>query len=62
MVAQEVAPHEKRELAQARRAHGSRQFFSPYTDIHETERAVVVSMEMPASTRTRSTFTSTKAC
>src|SRR5688500_9795578 len=47
MVTQEVAPHEQRELAQAEERTEAGKFFSPYTDIHETERAVVVSMEMP---------------
>ncbi len=47
MVTQEVAPHEKRELAQAEERTEAGKFFSPYTDIHETVRAVVVSMEMP---------------
>lgn len=47
MVTQEVAPHEKRELAQAEERTEAGKFFSPYTDIHENERAVIVSMEMP---------------
>jgi len=47
MVTQEVAPHEKRELAQTEERTEAGKFFSPYTDIHETERAVIVSMEMP---------------
>ncbi len=44
---QEVAPREKRELTQAEERTEAGKFFSPYTDIHETERAVVVSMEIP---------------
>jgi HSP20 family protein len=47
MVTQEVAPREKRELAQAEERTEAGKFFSPYTDIHETEKAVVVSMEIP---------------
>ena len=47
MASQEVAPHEKRELAGSEERTEAGRFFSPYTDIHETERAVVVSMEMP---------------
>jgi HSP20 family molecular chaperone IbpA len=44
---QEVAPREKRELTQAEERTEAGKFFSPYTDIHETERAVIVTMEMP---------------
>jgi HSP20 family molecular chaperone IbpA len=51
MVSQEVAPHEKRELTQAEERTEAGKFFSPYTDIHETDRAVVVSMEMPGVPR-----------
>jgi HSP20 family molecular chaperone IbpA len=47
MVTQAVAPHEKREVAQAEERTEAGKFFSPYTDIHETERAVIVAMEMP---------------
>ena len=47
MVTQEVAPREKRELAQAEERTEAGKFFSPYTDIHETEKAVIVSMEIP---------------
>ena len=47
MATQEVAPREKRELEQTEERTEAGKFFSPYTDIHETERAVVVSMEMP---------------
>jgi HSP20 family molecular chaperone IbpA len=43
----EVAPREKREVAPAEERTEAGRFFSPYTDIHETEQAVVVSMEMP---------------
>jgi len=44
---QEVAPREKRELTQAEEQTEAGKFFSPLTDIHETERAVLVMMEMP---------------
>ena len=44
---QEVAPREKRELTQAEERTEAGKFFSPHTDIHETERAVLVMMEMP---------------
>lgn len=47
MVSQEVAPREKRELTQEQERTEAGRLFSPYTDIHETERAVVVSMEVP---------------
>jgi HSP20 family molecular chaperone IbpA len=47
MATQEVAAREKRELSQTQERTEAGKFFSPYTDIHETERAVVVSMEMP---------------
>jgi len=47
MATQEVAPREKRELTQTQERTEAGKFFSPYTDIHETERVVVVSMEMP---------------
>ena len=46
-VSQEVAPREKRELTQAEERTEAGKFFSPYTDIHETDRAVIVTMEMP---------------
>jgi HSP20 family molecular chaperone IbpA len=47
MATQEVAPREKRELGPTEERTEAGRFFSPYTDIHETERAVIVSMEMP---------------
>ena len=43
----EVAAREKRELTPAEERTEAGRFFSPYTDVHETEQAVVVSMEMP---------------
>ena len=47
MVSQEVAAREKRELTREQERTEAGKFFSPYTDIHETERAVIVSMEVP---------------
>jgi HSP20 family molecular chaperone IbpA len=47
MATQEVTRHEKREVTPAEERTEAGKFFSPYTDIHETERAVIVSMEMP---------------
>jgi HSP20 family molecular chaperone IbpA len=47
MVSQEVAPRAKREVAQSEERTEAGTFFSPHTDIHETEHAVIVSMEMP---------------
>ena len=45
---QEVAPREKRELTQAEERTEAGKFFSPHTDIHETERAAT---EIPRSSR-----------
>ena len=47
MATREVAAHDKRELAPTQERTEAGKFFSPYTDIHETEKAVMVSMEMP---------------
>lgn len=47
MVTQEVATREKREVAPTEERTEAGKFFSPYTDIHETERAVVITMEVP---------------
>ena len=47
MTSQEVAPHEKRELKQSEERTEAGRFFSPYADIHENERAVIVSLEVP---------------
>jgi HSP20 family molecular chaperone IbpA len=47
MATQEVAKHEKRELKPTEERTEAGRFFSPYTDIHETERSVTVTMEMP---------------
>lgn len=47
MISQEVAPRVKRELTREQERTEAGKFLSPYTDIHETDRAVVVSMEVP---------------
>jgi HSP20 family molecular chaperone IbpA len=47
MATQEVAAREKREVAPSEERTEAGKFFSPYTDIHETEKSVIVSMEMP---------------
>ena len=46
-VSREVAPREKRELQHSDERTEAGKFFSPYADIHETDRAVLVTMEMP---------------
>ena len=47
MAEQQVALQEKKELTPAEERTEAGRFFSPYTDIHETADAVVVTMEMP---------------
>jgi HSP20 family protein len=47
MASQEVTAREKRELNQSEERTEAGRFFSPYADIHETERSVVVSLEVP---------------
>jgi HSP20 family protein len=47
IVSQEAAARTKRELAQAEERTEAGKFFSPHTDIHETDRAVIVLMEVP---------------
>ena len=47
MAEQQVALQEKKELKPAEERTEAGRFFSPYTDIHETADAVVVTMEMP---------------
>jgi HSP20 family protein len=47
MTDQQVALQEKKELKPAEERTEAGRFFSPYTDIHETADAVVVTMEMP---------------
>jgi HSP20 family molecular chaperone IbpA len=47
MAEQQVALQQKKELNPAQERTEAGRFFSPYTDIHETAAAVVVTMEMP---------------
>lgn len=47
MLSQELTPREKRELAPAEERTEGGRFFSPYADIHETDRSVVVTLEVP---------------
>ena len=47
MAEQQVALQQKKELSPAEERTEAGRFFSPYTDIHETAAAVVVTMEMP---------------
>jgi HSP20 family molecular chaperone IbpA len=47
MTDREVALQEKRELAAPEERTEAGKFFSPYTDIHETQDSVVVTMEVP---------------
>lgn len=44
---QEVAPRAKKEFEQTVERTEAGTFFSPYTDIHETQTAVIVAMEVP---------------
>ncbi len=52
MSEQQVALHQKKELNPAEERTEAGRFFSPYTDIHETAAAVVVTMEMPGVDKT----------
>ena len=47
MAEQQVALQQKKELTPAEERTEAGRFFSPYTDIHETASAGVVTMEMP---------------
>jgi len=47
MAEQQVALQQKKELSPAEERTEAGRFFSPYTDIHETAAAVIVTMEMP---------------
>jgi HSP20 family protein len=51
MVSQEVTPREKRELKESEERTEAGRFFSPYADIHENDRAVVVALEVPGVDR-----------
>lgn len=52
MADQQVALQQKKELNPAEERTEAGRFFSPYTDIHETAAAVVVTMEMPGVDKT----------
>jgi HSP20 family molecular chaperone IbpA len=52
MAEQQVALQQKKELNPAQERTEAGRFFSPYTDIHETAAAVVVTMEMPGVDKT----------
>jgi len=47
MAEQQVALQQKKELTPGEERTEAGRFFSPYTDIHETANAVIVTMEMP---------------
>ena len=51
MATQEVALQGKKELAPAQERTEAGKFYSPYTDIYETNDAVVVAMEVPGVER-----------
>ena len=52
MAEQQVALQQKKELNPAEERTEAGRFFSPYTDIHETAAAVIVTMEMPGVDKT----------
>jgi len=52
MTEQQVAFQQKKELDSAEERTEAGRFFSPYTDIHETATAVIVTMEMPGVDKT----------
>ena len=52
MAEQQVALQQKKELNPAEERTEAGRFYSPYTDIHETATAVVVTMEMPGVDKT----------
>jgi HSP20 family molecular chaperone IbpA len=51
MAEQEVVLQQKKELAPAEERTEAAKFYSPYTDIHETTDAVIVTMEVPGVDR-----------
>jgi len=51
-MAEQVALQQKKELNPAQERTEAGRFFSPYTDIHETAAAVVVTVEMPGVDKT----------
>ena len=51
MATREVALQEKKELAESEERTKVGKYYSPYTDIHETADAVIVTMDMPGVER-----------
>ncbi len=51
MATREVALQEKKELAESEERTEVGKYYSPYTDIHETADAVIVTMDMPGVKR-----------
>jgi len=49
--AQELAVHEKKELVSKEEKTVPGRYYIPYTDIHETDEAITVVMEMPGVDR-----------
>ena len=48
---QELEVQQKQEVAQAQESTQAARYFVPFADIHETEEALVISMEMPGVPR-----------
>lgn len=48
---QELEVQQKQEVAQAQESTQAARYFVPFSDIHETEEALVISMEMPGVPR-----------
>ena len=51
--AQELAVHEKKELVSKEEKTVPGRYYVPYTDIHETDEALTVVMEMPGVEKTK---------
>lgn len=51
MAAQELKVQEKQELAGAEEKTQAGKYFAPYTDIHESADAIIVTMDMPGVDR-----------
>ena len=51
--AQELAVHEKKELVSKEEKTVPGRYYIPYTDIHETDEALTVVMEMPGVEKTK---------
>jgi len=54
--AQELAVHEKKELVNKEEKTVPGRYYIPYTDIHETDEALTVVMEMPGVEKTNITY------